>query len=140
MRNLAHENPSPEMIASVNLTVKAELQEAGIRLMRLTKVPNREVPSLWIGRIQGWEFIRAWGYWVARGKMPMEWATAIHHDPKAEAIRAGGHAGRIAPGERGVGAVDGNVTLYHIDSQDGLNLFVDYVKRLNAGERPTRTK
>lgn len=84
-----------------------------------------EVPYHVIGNLEDGKllFTRAWYYWVVKGTVKYKVAKKIFKHPIGKRdVRAYGHIGCIKP-KRGVGG-------YHIDSQEGLNLFVKMVKEV----------
>lgn len=160
-----------------------ELLGAGIDVVFAENgVTPGEVRSPYVGLLSGalgdYNFVRAWYYWEASGRVPLSVGEEIYSDPIGkESVRAGGHAGRVPP--RKVAAYfaeDGKqfakseeeehllvfeasddpilrkiasevretfrfvedpssaggeayVSIYHIDSQEGLNLFVEALRR-----------
>ena len=57
-----------------------------------------EVPYTKIGRLGGFEFRRAWTYWMVKCRVPMNVAREIYADPVcASDVRAGGHCGCVPP-------------------------------------------
>ena len=73
-------------------------------------------------------FTRAWYYWCVSGYVPLHVAEEMYENPNGRKdIRANGHCGCPPPSEQlhyhkvcGMDVVDS----YHIDSQEGLNYFV----------------
>lgn len=181
MRNLARNFDKKDQIGTtnamceVNPLVAAELIEAGITVFKTGTAPTGEVPTDLIGRLGGWEFTRAWTYWVARGRMPIAAARALYAAGN-RSIRCGGDCTVSPPDEHKTYiAVDGReiataedmgsfadyhvrwpsksmwhpdviareyvqeseafprddstayVTMYHIDTPDGLKRFADFV-------------
>lgn len=87
-------------------------------------------------------FMRAWYYWVVMGSVPLEVAQEMYANPIGKKdVRIAGHAGRVAPEKPWIRWDNGRwiVTSYHIDSQEGLNLFVETVKKHGLLE-PTENK
>jgi hypothetical protein len=79
-------------------------------------------------------FDRRWYYWSVKGKVPLEVAQEMYANPIGRKdVRVAGHCGCPEPkiGEYGTDWDNGRwvVSCYHIDSQEGLNLFVETVKR-----------
>ena len=76
-------------------------------------------------------FERAWTYWIISGRVPIHVAKALYNNEVGKKdIRVEGHCGCPHPSEwaeydEDLGHV---ITSYHIDSQDGLNLFVQTIK------------
>ena len=79
-----------------------------------------EVPYHIIGILGNYTFKRAWYYWVVRGEVSKKIAKKLYKEPIGKRdVRVGGHCGCPPP--------KGSVNSYHIDSQEGLNLFVQMV-------------
>lgn len=83
-------------------------------------------------------FSRYWCYWVVSGYVPLEVANKLHNNPiGSKYVRVAGNCGCPAPEEWvlpykicGKRVIDS----YHIDTQSGLNLFVEEIKKmLNNG-------
>jgi hypothetical protein len=81
-------------------------------------------------------FARQWSYYIATGYVPMEVAIELYEHPiDRKDVRVQGHCGCPDPREyrpvqngpliAGMRCVD----CYHIDSQEGLNLFVETLRR-----------
>jgi hypothetical protein len=74
-------------------------------------------------------FCRAWYYWVVIGLVPLYVANELYENPIGKKdVRVSGHCGCPSPIEwiknRHLIAGHQCVECYHIDSQEGLNLFV----------------
>jgi hypothetical protein len=76
-----------------------ELTIAKIPYLRIGK-RNNEVPSEYIGILNGFVFVRAWYYWTVSGYMPLKYADELYIKYKDLQIRAGGHCGNVAPSEQ----------------------------------------
>lgn len=129
MRNLAGSTT-----AHVDAYAEDELKEAGIHIFR-GKPSRGEVPASVIGEQGRFRFERAWYYWVAHGPVSIELARKMYDDPRGRYdVRVAGHCGCPEPVKPWTEIVEGDecVTEYHIDSQDGLNLFAEIV----LGTRP----
>lgn len=147
--------------ANCDKYILAELREAGITPWNLAEPETREVPFSIYGVLGGnplnedekrymekrgfltstaehfcsFVFTRGWYYWVVQGFVPLAVAEELYEDPIGRKdIRVAGHCDRPHPKNWtrrhkvcGVQVVD----MYHIDSQEGLNLFV--VKILETG-------
>lgn len=93
-----------------------------------------EVPASLTGKLRNFTFNRAWYYWVIKGPVPIEVARELYEDPVgATDVRSGGYAGGSPPEEQsqrrwGEDLPD-VVELYHIDSEIGLRLFVDTIRK-----------
>jgi hypothetical protein len=105
--------------------IQAELAQAGIDVVSTETRADGEVPTKVTGTFKGFKFVRAWSYWVVRGDASVYLAKQIYADPIGhESIRTDGFAGNMDPkGE--------SVSLYHIDTQEGLNRFVQLVLNQN---------
>lgn len=112
--------------------LEAELTEAGIPVFRLPESLRDtmgEVQSIVVGDLCGWEFKRAWYYWVAKGPgIPPEDAEALHAT-HGQDVRVAGHCGCPSPLEWYEGFA---VPLYHIDTQEGLNALANTIKTVKA--------
>lgn len=80
-------------------------------------------------------FQRKWRYWEVSGFVPVDVAQELYDAPLISSlgIRAGCHAANLSPSERSVQKsikVLGTrvIESYHIDTQEGLNLFVKILK------------
>jgi len=73
-------------------------------------------------------FVRRWSYWSVTGYVPLDTAVKMYRDPIGKRdVRVAGHCGCPPPEEwilPKLVAGQEVVTNYHIDSQEGLNLFV----------------
>lgn len=129
MRNLAGATT-----AHADAYIEDELAEACITSKR-TSPSQGEVKTTLIGENGDFTFRRTWYYWVVAGPVPVELAWELYNDPRGRHdVRVAGHCGCPEPVEpwirkREAGDV---VDEYHIDSQDGLNLFAEKV----LGTRP----
>jgi hypothetical protein len=138
MRNLVGETTG-----HADAYIEDELNEARIPHFR-DKVSVGEVKASRKGTARGakkppfdkfeYKFERSWYYWVVKGPVPIELAWELYNDPRGRYdVRVVGHCNCPEP-ECYTEVVDGIdcVTMYHIDSQDGLNLFAEKV----LGTRP----
>ena len=111
--------------------IMQELKEAGIEWQEYGPRLHLEVPSGIIGCAYGWLFTRAWYYWVAKAGdgvvLPFNLADELYEQNKD--VRVAGHCGAPAPREWYRLPWCVGVDLYHIDTQEGLNLFVKYLQR-----------
>jgi hypothetical protein len=114
-----------------DLMILKELSEAGIEVIEGER-SRGEVPYTLTGKLAEWNFSRAWYYWIANAKsgLPRTIATELHKReyPKKEqfeiygkVIRVEGYAGGIPPTR--------SVKSYHIDSQEGLNVLAETIRR-----------
>ena len=115
--------------------LRAELEAAGIkvvpyRALKEYEPRHSEVPADVIGELNGWKFVRAWYYWVARGPaIPFELAGPLH-ETHGQEVRVAGHCGCPSPREwYGESNPDG-VPDYHVDSQAGLNALAAVIQQL----------
>lgn len=108
--------------------VEDELTEACIPIGK--NLHHGEVQTSLRGECEDYIFTRAWTYWVVTGPVPIDVAWEMYNDPRgAKDVRVAGHCGCPEPAEpwirkREAGDV---VDSYHIDTQDGLNLFAEKV-------------
>ena len=116
MRNLAG-------VQDAGAYICAELDEATIeRVVHDEPIERSEVPTRVTGKLGDFTFRRLWYYYSARGHVPLAVAQELYADPVGRAyVRVNGHCGCPPP--------DGDVECYHIDSQSGLNLFVEVLRR-----------
>lgn len=106
--------------------IRQELEGAGVPIVTVHTV-HSEVPYALIGRMGRFEFHRAWYYWMVSGNVPMDAANEMYADPVGVTdVRVVGHCGCPPPKEW---EYQGHISHYHIDSQEGLNLFVQTMKR-----------
>jgi hypothetical protein len=131
MKNLARNKECDEVIAS-------ELTIANIPQIEVERVTT-QVPYSIIGEFYGWTFKRGWGYWYVDSPkgLPLSVATELHELEEAgnmygDFIRVSGFFGGIHPKERNC---DGFVNSYHIDAQEGLNKFVEYVNKTEQTDK-----
>lgn len=85
--------------------------------------------------IASFKFIRCWYYWSVTGYVPMDVAMEMYNDPIGRtAIRVEGHCGCPSPEDytsQPLVAGKQCIRSYHIDSQEGLNLFVETLRKHN---------
>jgi hypothetical protein len=116
--------------------IAAELQEAGIEVFRLPefcRTNHPEMRTVVMGSLHGWEFKRAWRYWVASGPgIDVETAERLHatHGP---VVRVDGHCGCPSPREWFKGFACGH---YHVDTQEGLNALADTLREVAGRPAP----
>lgn len=120
MKNLAGDIKCDSQIA-------VELQKAGIEIVRHDQPLHQEVPAMLTGQLMSggtvlFAFTRAWYYWVVKGFVPLRIAIRLYYnDPIGRTdIRVDGNCSCPPPTE--------DVYTYHIDTQEGLNLFVATIK------------
>jgi hypothetical protein len=116
MRNLAGDRECDTVIAG-------ELALTGIELVH-GKRSDYEVAASITGKLGKFVFTRAWSYWIVGGKVPLGVANKLYRLNK-EKIRSGGDCACRSPE---TWAREGFIDTYHIDSQEGLNLFVKTIK------------
>lgn len=129
MRNLAGATT-----AHADAYIEDELTEACVPFYK-GYTADGEVQATLIGEHKRFRFERAWYYWVVSGPVPIPLAKELYEDPRGRHdVRVDGHCGCPEPEKPWTEIVDGVecVTTYHIDSQDGLNLFAEKV----LGTRP----
>ena len=116
-------------VTDCDKTIKKELLEAGIKYQNLHFTLNDEVPSELYASFQGWEFKRAWYYWIASTNttpLLFKYANELNSTHN-EDCRVNGHCGCPSPREEFDKPWDIGVNTYHIDTQDGLNAFIKKV-------------
>ena len=109
-------------------TIKQELFASGIPT-EVVEIDRRhhEVPFTIIGRLGPYKFERLWYYWSVTGPMPLAAAQEMYeHEFGCKDVRVVGHCGCPPPAEW---LDDGHVTSYHIDTQAGLTLFTQTVRK-----------
>lgn len=142
-------------VAGCDEQITRELREAGIDLVWHERRSRGEVPWSVSGELNYGEyrFARAWYYWVVTGRTPLETARQLwetdktirpgghcapecvedHADPQPEflewLIEQRGHTGEMAELIRG----SRRVPAWHIDTQEGLNLFAAAVSGRKKG-------
>jgi hypothetical protein len=112
--------------------IREELNIAGVPFEEfdLFKKSNGEVPSSIIGLLDGWEFRRAWYYWVVsstKNTLLFKYADPLH-ESFGKDVRVDGHCGCPSPREWCKAPWQMGVNFYHVDSQEGLNALVNAIK------------
>jgi hypothetical protein len=113
--------------------IAAELTAAGIPVCRLPEILRKhqgEVQTVIVGDLHGWEFKRAWRYWVCGGPGIEIQAAERLHDAHGTVVRVAGHCGCPSPREWFKGLACGS---YHVDTQEGLNALAATIKSLVEG-------
>ena len=88
-----------------------------------------EVKTSVIGVLHGWEFERAWLYWIAKGLgIEIEAAQRLQ-DSHGRVVRASGDCACRGPLFWYKGLACGS---YHVDSAEGLKALADTIKELVA--------
>lgn len=101
MRNLAGSKDS-------DIWTAAELTAAGIPI-EIVEKPYGEPETRVKGRLGSIEFSRAWYYWVAKGRVPLDVARRLYADPVGQkAVRVAGHCGCPPPERPWVTYYDGD--------------------------------
>ncbi len=121
--------PNMAGVEACDEVLEKELLEAGIEVHILPISIGGEVPTKIIGSVQGWNFERAWYYWVAKGPgISVEDATDLFNTHGQE-VRTDGHCGCPSPKEW-----NGNfgTGMYHVDTQEGLNALAATIKKIAA--------
>jgi len=107
-----------------------ELTTAGIPVVLLPEMLRKsqgEVKSIVLGDFYGWEFTRAWYYWVATGPgIPPVEAEALHA-MHGKVVRVAGHCGCPSPLKWYKGFA---VPMYHVDTQEGLNALAAVIRTI----------
>ncbi len=110
-------------------TIPGELVYAGIVPVYHIEQATGEVPTHFTGELYGWEFKRAWYYWVAKGpSLPLKYASPLHLLIGDE-VRVDGHCGCPSPEEWRKSYENGAVNLYHIDTQEGLAILAATIRK-----------
>ncbi len=108
-----------------------ELELAGIPYHKFGFKMGGEVPTNYIGFLDGWKFERAWYYWVARSDdnlLLFKYANELHEKHGKE-VRVDGHCCCPAPQEWHKDPWCIGVSSYHIDTQEGLKALADMIKQ-----------
>ncbi|MFH0936845.1 MAG: hypothetical protein V1808_00955 [Candidatus Daviesbacteria bacterium] len=162
--------------------IRQELDQAGIRVIKLRERSEGEVPATLVGKLGNIYFARSWSYWVVEGEIPLEAAKEMYADLIGkEDVRVAGHCGcpppedwakhydiqgkELCPSKEEEYVLDleakkrksrwdrkwiqeirsttryvenpakeafkSVVDLYHIDSQEGLNLYAATARKFN---------
>lgn len=78
--------------------IEQELKRAMIKVVKLSKPLDAEVPASIIGRLGSFKFERAWYYWTVKGRVPLCVAKELYKDPVGRTdIRVAGHCGCPRP-------------------------------------------
>lgn len=105
----------------VDREIREELRVCRIHELAY-KMPGQFGASLG-GQLGPFVFERFWYYWEVRGDVPAKMAAELWADPLGRRdVRANGYASNHDPAGR-------HVYRYHIDSEAGLRLFADTVRR-----------
>lgn len=119
--------------------LRAELKAAGIPtlqedagqgpeyLAEMLRRGSGEVKTSVIGCLHGWEFKRAWYYWMCSGPGIEVVAAERLHAAHGKAVRVAGHCGCPSPREWFKGLACGS---YHVDSPEGLKALADTIRSL----------
>ena len=87
----------------------AELTTAGIEIVPVEK-PYGEPQTKLTGKLGGITFRRAWYYWAATGRVPLDVARRLYEDPIGRRdVRVAGFAGNTPPEPPWVEYFDGDV-------------------------------
>lgn len=114
--NMAGDHPS------VDDVLRKELQEAGIEIHSLEFLRGKgEVKTAIRGDLFGWDFERAWGYWIAKGPGIDADTAEMLYATHGNTVRINGDCTSPNPrvAVKGLGC-----GYYHVDDQDGLNALV----------------
>ncbi len=120
MRNLAGD-------AKADSSVRDELGAAGIQIVDID--PSGEVSTKYAGRLGPFAFYRKWYYWTVIGTVPKSVAEEMYQHPDGvHDVRVEGHCGAPPP--------EKDVHSYHIDTDAGLRLFADTIRRHGLDRAP----
>jgi len=152
MKNLAG-------VEDCDVYIREELEKAGIDIYSIKEPGRSEVPYTLYGGLGGnpldeegqgfmdrhgvavdtmknfvsFTFVRAWYYWVVSGYVSLDIAVEMYENPNGKKdIRVAGHCACPHPADWKVKhKVCGMnvVGSYHIDTQEGLNYFVETLKK-----------
>jgi hypothetical protein len=134
MINLAYDpkTQTPEDLEKLDAQCRSELEQAGLVVcsFELFCHNNPEIPTSIMGTFPYWGFTRSWYYWVAKGQgIPADIAEEFHKT-WGQQVRVNGSCACPSPLEDNKGFAVG---LYHIDTQEGLNAFVELLKKVYKG-------
>lgn len=119
--------------------LRAELHAAGIPtfqedagqppefMAEFLRRSSGEVKTSVRGVLHGWEFTRAWYYWVANGPGIEVEAAEQLHATHGKTVRVAGHCGCPSPREWFLGLACGH---YHVDDSEGLRALAECIKEL----------
>jgi len=121
--------------------LRAELKAAGIPTIQETEGKPPEymadmlrrtsgvVQTSVIGVLHGWEFKRAWYYWMCSGPGIEVAAAERLHAAHGKEVRVAGHCGCPSPREWFNGLACGH---YHVDTPEGLAALAETIRELVA--------
>ncbi len=124
MQNLAGNKDCDEFIRS-------ELKRSRIKVVRGERSKG-EVPASITGKLGPFTFVRAWRYWMVSGPVPLAVAKELYADPVgATDVQVAGDCRCPAPEKPWTTRKGGKefVMWYHIDSEIGLRLFADTIRK-----------
>ena len=128
--------------ADTDEILRAELKAAGINdiredagvwsenIERLLRAASGEVKTCVRGHLHGWEFVRAWRYWMCEGPGIEVDAAERLHQAHGQTVRVDGHAGSPNPREYFKGLA---CNRYHVDDAEGLKALADTIRGLVEG-------
>ena len=126
MKNLAGDKDCDE-------TIREELRRCRVPAVYTPSESRGEVPSWLTGRLGAFTFSRRWYYWSAEGEVPVSVAWELYEDPVGKSdVRVAGHCGcppPEAPWAKKDSHGDDVIRNYHIDTEVGLRLFVDTLRK-----------
>lgn len=112
--------------------IKVELARAKIPIVQVKlDTLHHEVPFTLAGQLGDFKFERFWYYWsVSGGEVPVVAAWEIYCHPNGKNdVRVDGHCGCPAPEHPHHLNANDCVDFYHIDTQEGLNMFVQKLRK-----------
>lgn len=125
--------------------LRAELSAAGIPTLQesagkppecfaeMLRESSGEVKTSVMGVLHGWQFKRAWYYWMCEGPGIEVAAAERLHAAHSETVRVAGHCGCPNPREWFKGLAVGH---YHVDDAEGLKALADTIRDLVAAPAP----
>lgn len=117
----------------VDKLLALELNTAGIEVFAMPEYMRErmggECCTVNMGTLHGWEFRRAWYYWMVNGPgIPIQYAMPLH-EQHGKSVRVDGNCGCPSPLEHCNGFP---VNSYHVDNQEGLNALAEVIRKIKA--------
>jgi hypothetical protein len=108
-------------------TIQEDSGEPQEYLADLLRRNSGEVKTSVIGALHGWEFKRAWYYWVCSGPGIEVKAAEELHRTHGKTVRVDGDCGCPSPRDRYKGLACGH---YHVDDADGLKALANTIRAI----------